>query len=142
MSIQQLNTRHSLKFIMAAKSFIAFVFEKQFSPGMVSNRNTVFSFLLDRIRAAPREENIFPAQRYISERHSHQRGIMLFDQMHLQGQTLQLKDTEKKEMTHTLDAKNSLGKITLSIWKFGVLLFKSNWTLYTCDSKPIFFLLR
>ena len=34
---------------------------------------------------------------------------------------LQLKDTEKKEMAHVLDAKNSLGKITLSkylkIWR-------------------------
>lgn len=67
---------------------IAFVFEKQFSPGMVSNRNTVFSFLLDRIRAAPCEENVLPSsERSTSQRHSHQRGIMLFDQTHLQGQT-------------------------------------------------------
>ena len=51
-----MNTRHSLKFIMAAKSFIAFVFEKQFSPGMVSNRNTVFSFLLDRIEGRQNSE--------------------------------------------------------------------------------------
>lgn len=49
---------------------------------------------------------------------------------------LQLKEIEKKKMTHILDAKNSLSKITLflSIWKFGVLLFKSNWAFFTCDS--------
>ena len=52
---------------------IAFVFEKQFPPGMVSNRNTVFSFLLDRIQAAPCEENILPC----SERSTSQKDILI-----------------------------------------------------------------
>lgn len=77
---------------MAAKSFIALILplslKNNFPQAWSVTETQFFSFLLDRIRAAPCEENILPSsERSTSQRHSHQRGIMLFDQMHLQGQT-------------------------------------------------------
>lgn len=149
MSIQQLNTRHSLKLIMAAKISLPWyclcLQKTQFSPGLVSNRNTVFSFLLDRIGAAPCEVDILPC----SERSAFQKDILIKEELcFLIKYIFKVKHvTVKREKnTHILDAKNSLIKITLflSIWKFGVLLFKSDWAFFYMwqHSLSIFFLLR